>query len=133
MKRFVYALAVSAAAPSAALLLLAVGQFVLGIPHADTVASALNLLGIAYPVAIILGIPAHLLLVRMRWTSLYAYLFAGIWIGAGGWCAMVLPFDLPTLAIWPLLLLWGVAGMACAGLFWWLAGLGHRDDASGHT
>lgn len=129
MKQFLLAFVVTATAPSAAVLLFAVGQFALGVPHIDTVNNAVNLLAVSLPVAAALGIPTHFLLMRLRWTSLGAYALAGIWIGAGGWCALVLPFDVPSHTIWMLLALWIIAGMLCASLFWSL-GVAHRrrDD-----
>jgi len=41
-----------------------------------------------YPIAVLLGLPAHIVLVRVGWTNLFAYVAAGVLVGAFLFAAM---------------------------------------------
>lgn len=64
---------------------------------------------------VLLGLPAHLLLGRMGWTSLWAYILAGLIAGAGV-ALLLMSAGEPVIIAVSL-----VAGGSAATVFWWIA------------
>jgi flagellar motor component MotA len=99
------------------------------VSFADAAVSAGNILGAALPAALVLGLPAHLILMRLGRHGPRAYAFAGALLGAATGYAFVAPFGATLIAQLAASFTGAVSGGYVAAVFWWIAVRRRRPDS----